>query len=238
MGGFGSGRPSGARRSTVDACRSIDVNRLYKAGCLRAGWFGGWEWSGDGKKVASINLRAETDQLHLSYRVSIGGNGWEDVAETVRIVRLPCRFGGTRPYFICPGVVNGVTCGRRVGKLYGPGRYFLCRRCYRLAHASQSEDASDRALRRANKIRKRLGGDASTDAPFPRKPKRMRRQTYCTDAPFPRKPKRMRRQTYERLRAEASDAEQFADRAFATRAERLLARIDKPKTKRKRSFWP
>jgi hypothetical protein len=58
MGGFGSGRPSGARRSTVDACRSIDVNRLHKAGCLRAGWFGGWEWSGDGKKVASINLRA------------------------------------------------------------------------------------------------------------------------------------------------------------------------------------
>jgi hypothetical protein len=44
MGGFGSGRPSGARRSAVDACRSIDVNRLQKAGCLRAGWFGGWEW--------------------------------------------------------------------------------------------------------------------------------------------------------------------------------------------------
>jgi hypothetical protein len=135
-------------------------------------------------------------------------------------VRPPCRFGGTRPYFICPGVVNGVTCGRRVGKLYGPGRYFLCRHCYRLAHASRSENVSDRALRRANKIRKRLGGDASTDAPFPRKPKRMRRQTY------------------ERLRAEASDAERFADRAFAIRAERLLARIDRPTPKRKRSFWP
>ncbi len=59
--------------------------------------------------------------------------------------------------------------GRRVGKLYGPGRYFLCRHCYRLAHASQSENVSDRALRRANKIRKRLGGDAGTDAPFPRR---------------------------------------------------------------------
>jgi hypothetical protein len=32
--------------------------------------------------------------------------------------------------------------------------------------------------------------------------------------------------------------EQFADRAFAIRAERLLARIDRPKPKRKRSFWP
>jgi hypothetical protein len=37
---------------------------------------------------------------------------WEDVAETVRIVRVPCRFGGARPYFICPGFVNGVACGR------------------------------------------------------------------------------------------------------------------------------
>jgi hypothetical protein len=26
------------------------------------------------------------------------------VEETVRIVRIPCRFGGSRPYFICPGI--------------------------------------------------------------------------------------------------------------------------------------
>jgi hypothetical protein len=78
------------------------------------------------------------------------------VAETVRIVRKPCRFGGTRPYFICPGIVNGIACGRRVAKLHGPGRYFLCRHCYRLAHASQSEDRWDRLLRRANKIRQRF----------------------------------------------------------------------------------
>ena len=70
---------------------------------------------------------------------SSAGDQWEDVAETVRLVRVPCRFGGSRPYFICPGVVNGITCKRRVAKLHGPGRYFLCRSCYRLAHASQSE---------------------------------------------------------------------------------------------------
>ena len=60
MGGFGSGRPSGSGRGTVEACRSIDVNRLHKTGCLRAGWAGGWQWTRDGEKVASINLRAET----------------------------------------------------------------------------------------------------------------------------------------------------------------------------------
>ena len=82
-----------------------------------------------------------------------------------------CRFGGERPYFICPGVVNGIACGRRVAKLHGSGRYFLCRHCYRLAHASQSEGGWDRMLRRANKIRQRLGGDPGMAAPFPPKPR-------------------------------------------------------------------
>jgi hypothetical protein len=128
------------------------------------------------QKVASINLRAEANHIILSYRVRIAEGEWEEVSEPVRIMRLPCRFGGTRPYFICPGVVNGIDCGRRVAKLHGPGRYFLCRHCYRLAHASQSEAGWDRALRRANKIRQRLGGDPGTDAPFPPKPKGMWRR--------------------------------------------------------------
>jgi hypothetical protein len=217
MGGLGSGRPSGSGRNTVEACRSMDVNRLQKAGCLRPGWSGSWQWTCAAEKIAWINLRAETERLHLFYRVRIGGGEWEDMAETVRIVRTPCRFGGARPYFICPGVVNGITCGRRVAKLHGPGRYFLCRYCYRLAHASQSEGAWDRALRRANKIRQRLGGDPGMAAPFPRKPKGMWRQTY------------------ERLRNQAFKAEMLADEAFALQAGRLLARIDN--SKRKRRFW-
>lgn len=218
MGGIGSGRPSGLGRYTVESCRSIDVNRLHREGCLRPGWCGGWQWSRDGEKVASINLRAEDERLHLSYRVRVAEGGWEDVEETVRIVRVPCRFGGTRPYFICPGVVNGISCGRRVVKLHGSGRYFLCRHCYRLAHASQSEGAWDRALRRANKIRMRLGGEPGMASPFPPRPKGMWRRTY------------------ERLRNEVFEAEQLADEAFLIQAEKLLTRIDNPK--RKRTFWP
>ena len=64
MGGFGSGRPSGSGRGTVEACRLIDASRLHKTGCLRAGWAGGWQWTRDGEKVASINLRTEEERLH------------------------------------------------------------------------------------------------------------------------------------------------------------------------------
>ena len=91
MGGFGSGRPSGSGRDTVESCRSIDVNRLHEEGCLPSGW-GGWQWTRDGDKVATITLRAEADRLHLFYRVRIAGGEWEDVEETVRIVRVPGRF--------------------------------------------------------------------------------------------------------------------------------------------------
>jgi hypothetical protein len=215
MGGFGSGRPSGSGRDTVEACRSIDVNKQHREGCLRPGWAGGWQWARDGEKVASINIQFETDRLHLSYRVRIGGGEWEDIAETVRIVRVSCRLGGARPYFICPGVVNGIACGRRVAKLHGPGRYFLCRHCYRLAHASQREGALDRMFRRANKIRLRLGGDPGMAMPFPGRPKGMWRRTY------------------ERLREEVFETEMLADETFEIESARLLARIDNRTWKRR-----
>jgi hypothetical protein len=149
--------------------------------------------------------------------VRIGGGEWEDVKESIRIIRLPCRFGGSRAYFVCPGVINGIACGRRVAKLHGPGQYFLCRHCYRLAHASQSETGWDRALRRANKIRQRLGGDPGMAAPFPKRPKGMWQRTY------------------ERLRERAFDAEILADEAFALQAARLLARFNNSKPNQR--FW-
>src|SRR4051812_20517753 len=77
MGGLGSGRPSGSGRSTVESCRSLDVNRLQRTGCLKPGWAGGWQWSQDGERVASISLRAEVDLLHVTYRFRSAGGDWE-----------------------------------------------------------------------------------------------------------------------------------------------------------------
>lgn len=217
MGGIGSGRPSGSGRDTAESCRSIDVNRLHREGCLRPGWSGGWQWTRDGERVAWISLSADAHRLQLSYRARIGTGDWQNVTEDVPIVRLLCRFGGARPYFICPGVVNGVACRRRVAKLYAPGRYFLCRHCYRLCHASQNEGEWDRAVRRAGKIRVRLGGGP-----------------YHTD-PFPKRPKGMWHRTYERLKEEAIEAEMLADEMFEIAAARLLARP--LKSDGKPGFW-
>lgn len=175
MGGYGSGRPGYKRKA--EHLRSLDVNKLAKCGHLRNGNFGGWQWTQDGERVASIGTRGEAGGLRLVYRVTPHGGPSEDIQEFVSIIWKDCRFGGQRAYFICPGIVNGRGCYRRVAKLYMGNRYFLCRHCNRLAYASQSETPLDRLLRKANKRRVKLGGGPGMDSFVPR-PKGMHRTTY------------------------------------------------------------
>lgn len=106
------------------------------------------------------------------------GEEWENIREPINITWTACNFGGERPWFMCPGVVNGVVCGRRVAVFYGPGGYFLCRHCYDLNYQSQREDSAHRSLRRAQEIRRRLGGSANMRRPFPARPKGIHYKTY------------------------------------------------------------
>jgi len=207
LGGIGSGRLSGFGSNTVECNRSIDASRLQKEGCLAPGWTGNWAWKCDDERVALISLQMEESALLLKYNFRRYGEEWESVIERVSITRIPCRFGGTRPYFKCPGVVNGRHCGRRVIKLYGAGAYFLCRHCYRLSYESQRQDDLDRARQRAGKIRQRLGGCPGHDEPLPDRPKGM----------WSRK--------YERLLSELLEAEAHADDVFIAHGTRLLARM-------------
>jgi hypothetical protein len=65
----------------------------------------------------------------------------------------PCNFGGSRPWFACPG--EG--CSRRVAILYGPEPgQMLCRHCRDLTYESQREDQIRRAKRRVEKAKARL----------------------------------------------------------------------------------
>lgn len=204
MGGFGSGRPGW--KAKAEHSRSLDVNRLHREGCLAPGRQGMWGWWQDGEQAANIHYRAEESRLVLSYRWRYGGGEWQDIEEPVPIVRVPCRYGGTRPYFRCPGVVNGRYCGRRVAKLFSASRYFLCRHCYRLAYVSQSEARFDRLLRRANRLRRRLGGDAG--------------ESY-----IPR-PKGMWWRAYERQVEEIERFEADAEEAFLARYTGRLSYAD------------
>jgi hypothetical protein len=176
MGGYGSGRPSS--KQMAEHCKSLDVNRFHREGCLRPGRMGNWVWSRDGQEIGRIDYKAEDGRLVLDYKVRMYGGDWEPITQHIRVDYVACHFGGKRPYFGCPGIVNGRHCARRVGKLFLGGNYFLCRHCYRIAYASQSEARYDRMLRRANKRRVALGGEPGTAHWIAPKPKGMWQRTY------------------------------------------------------------
>ena len=178
MGGSGSGSwYRFDKKAAVEDCRSIDVRRWKREGYLEPGnWFS-WAWYMDDESVASIGVRTLDNGVELSYTRGPEGNR-EDVRYTVSLTWTECNFGGRRPWFVCPGVVNGHYCGRRVAKLYMGGRYFLCRHCYDLPYRSQQESHPFRALNKVQKIRMRLGGTANISEPFPERPKGMHHSTY------------------------------------------------------------
>lgn len=174
MGGIGSGwRWHCGANDTTDDYRTIDVRRWQRDGLLTPGHAFGWQWSCNGEKVASIDVRTEPGRVILSYRHRSGGGEWKDENYPVWLDWTPCNLGGRRVWFRCPA--SG--CSRRVAILYG-GKIFACRRCYRLAYPSQRETSDDRAARRADRIRDKLGwepGILNGDGP---KPKGMHWRTF------------------------------------------------------------
>ena len=153
MGGFGSGR-TGGRRCTDDL-RPLDVRKISRAGLLTPGRWFNWQWTRNGEITGSIGLRVEADHVFLDYQNQNrhhNGGEWESMSYAVRLAWTACGFGGWRVWWRCPTV----GCGRRVAVLHG-GRVFACRQCSRLGYRSQREADNDRAARRADLLRRRLG---------------------------------------------------------------------------------
>lgn len=174
MGGFGSGRhwrPSA--KGTTDAYQRLDVRHLQRKGLLERGRSFTWQWSRDGETLATIDIRTEPDQVILSYRHRLGEAEWKREEYPVRLEWTPCAYGGRRAWFICPA--QG--CGRRVAILYC-GAIFACRHCYQLAYPCQRETNDDRVMRRAERIRHRLGWEPGIMNPDGSKPKGMHWRTF------------------------------------------------------------
>lgn len=148
MGGYGSGRHGG--RDTTSDMRSLDVRQMQRNGWLAPAAAGEIYWSSNGQRTATINYRMEGKGVRLIYRSRRTGEDWKDHDYVVPLTYTPCNYGGSRVWFLCP------CCGRRVAKLYG-GAIYACRHCHKLAYQSQRETQDGRALRKADKMRDRLG---------------------------------------------------------------------------------
>jgi hypothetical protein len=168
MGNLNSGRYDRARRFTTEEVVSINVRQIF-----RSPWLPG-QWSpyliGNGKRHAFMHYQVANDQIVLG--ASIGNHIYE--ISQVSVTWSDRNFGGRQPYFLCP---EG-HCGKRVALLYLAKSKLACRTCSRLAYESQYETKHLRLMRRASKLRKKLGAPARLLAPIPEKPKGMHHQTY------------------------------------------------------------
>jgi hypothetical protein len=251
MGALGSGawRKPG-RRKTVGSYWVLDANYLSAQGCLEPSWSGTCQFQGtdsneSGNEAISINLRADAERLILFWRsyAAVSSAGTAIDVEIIPIVRMPCRFGGSQVFFLCPGLISktparhplrgasagpddgmsnrtdagadagapateakaGARCGRRVTKLHFARARFLCRHCSGLVYACQYERPEQRALRRVNKLWRRL--DECLDTAHGN----------ATTFTVP---------DYERLLAEALQAETQATEVQVAQLQRLIAWLD------------
>jgi hypothetical protein len=162
-----------AKRSTQNM-HPLDIRRIHRAGLLHPGRAFGWEWTCGGNRVADINLQVGINEVILSYLAWDPSQNWQDMNYPVRLTWTPCNFGGQRPWWRCP--VSG--CGRRVAVLFG-GNVYACRHCQKVQYQSTRETPADQALRRAEKLRKRLGWVAGIANDLGAKPKGMHRKTFA-----------------------------------------------------------
>ena len=204
MGGYGSGRRGGG--PTVEDALKLDID-----------WMMGWGGIQPGDHVTGeMPLRLYYDQIDVKFESDTrnGRHGWlrlryqmtdywsgeeMEIDDKVYLATTRPHFGGLRWWFICPQQ------NRRVRALYLPlgGVHFWCRRAHRLDYASQRESEYNRAIRRAHKLYRRLGGDPA-------------------DEQYPEKPKRMRWTTYKLLMDKLLAADRFVDERLAP----LLARLE------------
>ena len=168
MGSSSSGNHGGKR--TTSGMWALDVRKVQREGGLGPQETFGCTWRRGCDVIASVDLQAETDYVMLDYRRKVDGE-WRVRRYSVEITWTACHYGGQRAWWLCPG------CGRRVAVLYGGSR-FECRQCYDLAYKSQRQTLDDRAYKRADQLRARLGwGPGIIHAPGG-KPKGMHWRTF------------------------------------------------------------
>ena len=119
------------------ACRAIRSDQFFSSG-MNSAW----------AALPGIPQQPKSSPfVALKYRSRSCNHNWSDPVQRIPIAWTTCRFGGERPWFVCPVTAEGMYCGRSVNNLYGAGRLFACRHCYQLAYASQREPAHLRGLK-------------------------------------------------------------------------------------------
>ncbi len=144
-------------KQTVEASLTLDIYTLVRNGYVaeQITATGEIRWSyGEHQPKATVGFVTNTvDSARPFMRLHYTSDGAQ-TDDRVELISVPQPFGGVRWWFLCP--VTGTKCR----KLYLPRgkRHFAGREGHGLVYESQRETPVWRAVRRADKIRARLGG--------------------------------------------------------------------------------
>ena len=203
MGGPGSGTwYRWDTRTTLSEVHRLDVRGLRKQGYLQPGVMAPITWHRGDRESGSIMLTCDGTALTLSYRYRVSDGDWQAMTQPVALDWTPCRYGGFRPWLLCP------RCSRRVAVLALYRACFWCRHCHRLPYASEQEGLIDRLWSQIRKLGQSVGAQ-DDESPW----------TW-------RKPKGMHWRTFERQVARAWELEQLRDAAFCRRVEAFLQQME------------
>jgi hypothetical protein len=164
-------RPCG-RRSTESIRADVEVTDWNRRGLIRAGVTFPVSWPG----LADVALQVLVGVKEFEFTFHL--DDWSSPKKQViplTWTKVPQSWlgrVGRRPWFQCP------KCRRRCEILYLLSATFACRECHKLVREGGPLQPYVRAALQAQKIRRRLGGDARLSAPFPPKPPKMLWKTY------------------------------------------------------------
>lgn len=155
MGGPNSGRRRTVHRGAIEQFPAIDLRVLKRAGLLRVGQctYTTLNWRNQALKALSARIFVDlSDTNDASIRIVASGTDGA-MAQRAAINCIPCPYGGTRFYFLCP--LNG----KRCEQLFLVDGTFASRKAHGLTYSSQSEDDLTRGRRKIRKLHRQAEGD-------------------------------------------------------------------------------
>ncbi|MBI1254761.1 MAG: hypothetical protein GC196_10505 [Hyphomonas sp.] len=173
MGGLGSGGHNNKGRRVVEGQYRLDASDLKRRGLYRTGNISHIYWKGsDNAPGPSLKVIGGEDAITLAYSWKRGQEPWQQHQERVALRHHQRHFGGCETYFLCP------RCACTVKRLYGASVRYLCRTCHNLVHASTQERPGNRATRKNQKLRRRVGAEIGLGDEIGPKPKGMHQKTF------------------------------------------------------------
>lgn len=124
----------------------LSIFWLKKHGYLDGGYRRGsikWVYGLSGNESSigftiTTKSQNEEDHIRLQYTHTDKWSGKKESLDyKVQLTTTPCNYGGMRYWFICPLSKNERYCDRRVGVIYGIGKWFGCRHCGDICYATQ-----------------------------------------------------------------------------------------------------